>query len=190
MISLFYHYLYKWRLFLVPLFFISLLWLTVHAANKIYSSNSLFFQITGLYPVACKVVYLQKAIYWGFRAYKHPQNASDENIKKHYGSVISLNRDGSINFEIYKNKKEHPVTGKIANVQIINIAGLAKNLLETKLKKITFGIFKNGSVIVWVDDQIWNLELVCSGVAVPEKQPPTNLADILFARFYMNKFFE
>jgi hypothetical protein len=154
--------------------------------------DSLFLQMTGIKESAQQVVFIKKALYWECRAWKHRTTNDLGNwrpVQRVYGHLYSLNKDGSLNYQYYEKNRIKYGIGQIANVQITNLLGLARNLLRDKQQPFIFDLYNNGYIVVWRPDgsQVWNLEIIQSGFANPELNPPTGVVDRLFADYYWLK---
>ena len=185
-------YIYKHLFFLFVFMILCSTYGVFKISEKIVAHENDFLNQIGLRSKATKVLALKDAMYWEYRCIKNVnRDVYDYRpIQRVYGNLYSLDREtGELYFEYYANDKITVSKGRLANIQIVDLNRVAQSLLEFKKKQFEFEVFPDGRIIAWCGHQkIWNLILVQNGSAVPEKHPPTNIVDRLFANFYWQKF--
>lgn len=157
-------------------------------AEKIYESDSFFIEASGTKSRVEQIVLFKEAMRHELRAFRFSKKAEDATwapVKKLYGNMRGMYRDGTLEYTYYENENAKVARGKLINVCVNNnLIDVARKIESLSHSPAEFHVYQNGQVLVWLRDHPFNLLLIRAGLASPHPNPPTNVVDRLFAEYY------
>ncbi len=163
----------------------------ISVSNYVYHLDSPFLKAIGIHRKAKQIMVIKKALYWEFRAWQH--RSVTKNFyslapkNRVYGSLESMTENGAIVFQYYEDDQIMRNRGRLANVVLVDKKMAARDLFRNRNKNVMFDVYRNNEIVVWMPDKIWNLSLIQKNCGIPDKNPPTNLVDRIFAEYYWVK---
>lgn len=174
-------------------------WLTLALAVGLLAVDVLSFTATagvltaiGATDTARRVVAAKDALFWSYRAWsnKHVTTATTNTPKRVYGYFQSANRDGTLNLQVIVNRDYQTMRVSLADLSITNPNGLAAIVAMRKQEAIDIDLYiddeaRDGppSAVIWFESKPFNIDLITASVAIPAKNPPTDIVDRAFAEY-------
>lgn len=158
-------------------------------------NNAALLNTLGLQTTAARLAAGREAIFWTVRAWNHSKNdeSTELNPKREYGYVQSVNRDATINITVVNGAEYVSKRVALADLVVGNPNVLANIVESHKHDSMEFAFYPGAKTaypytVIWLNDHPFNLTLITEGVAVPDRTPPTNIVDRLFASYYWQQF--
>lgn len=153
-----------------------------------FSSPNDFTRMTGISVVQHRLSSLRQAGYWYMRHLRH--RGSDATIVQDdvLGVLVGATRDGLVAVDVPDRTHYIRHYYKLANLQVTDTQALASYLagLSPLYVHVTSYLSAPGTVSAIVTTPRLNINLVLieRGVAMPERDPPTGIADLAFAKYF------
>lgn len=153
------------------------------------ANNTALFDTLGFTSLKTRVIAAKESTYWSYRAWKNSNDATAlAPPERSYGFLTSVNRDGTINITVIKDKQYQLQRIKLADIIVNNANALAAIVDMHKTDNAEFELYETGQelpyTVVWIDNEPFNLKIITAGIAKPDTTPPTNIVDRLFAEYY------
>lgn len=157
---------------------------TLLLAILFYMPDTTITRATGLIALQEKAIAFKNAIYWETRAITNPDGLATPTTS--YGYVDGIDFDKQVFLSTPGEKGYVRTKFKLADVQVNNLNKAASYI--TTLRKNDARIDRYGdAVVIWLNNKPLNIELIESGLAVPDPSPPTNIVDRAFAAYYWSQ---
>lgn len=166
------------------------------AVNVVYMTAATgLLDAIGATEVGNRVVAAKETVFWSYRAWIHRDANAELIPERKYGYLQSANRDGSINVQIIAGSDYQTIRVLLADLQITNINGLAAivelnkkvpvdiDLYRPLADKTTTDLPELPQAVIWLENKPFNIAIITASVAIPAKNPPTNIVDQAFAEY-------
>lgn len=142
-----------------------------------------FFGTVGVTAAQQRAGALHRAIYWQARAAVH---ASDEGSAPEvfYGNLLGIEADARIIVSVPIGDSFQERRYRLADVLVHDVHAAARIIATYRLVPAKFDIYEQEQAVIWLDQAPLNVRLIEEGAATPDPNPPTNIVDIAFARYY------
>ncbi|MBN9424615.1 MAG: hypothetical protein BGO63_15245 [Candidatus Accumulibacter sp. 66-26] len=155
-------------------------------------SNTALLNVLGLQTTAARMAAGKSAIFWTWRAWRHKSDNAELEPERFYGYLESVNRDTTVNITLVRNAKYQSQRITLADLVITDPTGLATIVEAHRHSSMEFAFYPTQTpypyTVIWLDNHPFNLTLITEGVALPDRTPPTNIVDRLFATYYWREF--
>lgn len=156
------------------------------------SANTALFDALGLHNAVQRFQAGKEAAFWTYRAWRHNNGSADLDPERFYGFVESVNRDSTVNITIIKDKQYQQQRIMLADLVVTNPMRLATLIEAHKHDNMEFAFYPTNTAhpytVIWRNNEPFNLMLITEGAAIPDRNPPTNIVDRLFAIYYWKQF--
>lgn len=150
--------------------------------------NTGFLRESGIAAVGTRAAAMKDAAYWTLRSWINATGAQSSPMKR-YGYIHHGNSDGTITVTVIED--DHYVSRRILPADIVmgnpgtftaSIASLRDRPVDLELYAVPGAGYPYA--VIWLDARPLNIELVASGAAIADPNPPTNIVDKIFANYY------
>ncbi|CAG0975723.1 hypothetical protein RHDC4_01570 [Rhodocyclaceae bacterium] len=158
----------------------------------IVTANTEFLDTLGLRNAVARFHAGRQAVFWTYRAWRSDNDSLDLDPTHVYGFVESVNRDATVNITVVKDKQYQTQRIVLADLVITNPTKLATLIEAHKHDNMEFAFYPTNTeypyTVIWRNNEPFNLTLITEGAAIPDRTPPTNIVDRLFAIYYWKQF--
>lgn len=144
-----------------------------------------FFRTVGVTTLQRRADAFRRAVYWQARATFHA-SAGDDVPKVLYGNLLGIEADTSLIASIPTGTTYEQRRLLLADVVVHDVHAAARTIARHRLSPVKFDVYGAQQAVVWIDQAPLNVRLIEEGAATPDPNPPTNIVDVAFARYYWN----
>lgn len=144
-----------------------------------------FFRTVGVTSMQQRVDAFRRAIYWQARATVHA-SAGEAAPTVLYGNLLGIEADTSLIVSIPAGEAYEQRRLLLADVVVHDVHAAARTIARHRLSPAKFDVYGSQQAVVWIDQAPLNVRLIEEGAATPDPNPPTNIVDVAFARYYWN----
>lgn len=147
--------------------------------------DSPLMRAIGISSIQARVAATANGIYWSARGVINPSGTGDHH--QVWGSVDGVDQSGKLIVTVPQGKDWVRQTVTLANVEILDLYGVAQIVGSLRLESARFDIYEGQQCVVWIRNTPFNVKLIEAGVAKPASKPPTNIFDLAFATYYWTR---
>lgn len=158
--------------------------------------NTPIANAAGISSAQKRISALQNAIFWECRVLMTTKKDQDPEKFKidnevFFGTFLGISDDGKAIVQTTINDRYQTIKINLADIIVSDVFLATTSIGSLKNENVRMDVYKEGndiSAVIWVKQTPINLALVESGAATPEKTPPTDIVDKIFAAYYWQIF--
>jgi hypothetical protein len=145
--------------------------------------NTNFTRALGVVSGQERFFALRNAVYWKSRELLNRKLENRFSII--YGFIVRVDRNGLATFNIPTDDSFVEKNFLLADLKVKNVDGI-NNFFKNEVRRNVKLEIVGEAVIIYKDGVPLNLKFIENGFAIPDPNPPSNIVDGAFARYYWN----